>query len=329
MSRFWKSVASFYDALVAPSFGAPGFNARRRTWEEPPAPEDLSGVYVAVSGANSGIGLATSLMLAERGAHVQMLCRSQERGQDAREQLIDQTGNERVELHILDVADLDSVTTFCDHYLNSDRPLHALVHNAGALLDRRVETEQGLETTYACHVVGPFVATHRLMPKLVASASPQRNSRVVWVSSGGMYTQRLDLRWIERGPDPFDGVVQYAQCKRAQVILAGEFARRFSGEPIAFSSMHPGWVETPGVSKSLPGFEKVTRPILRTPEQGADTVVWLAASPSSNDAAGEFYLDRKPRRKQIPLRDTEPSEDEVERLWARLEELTSQKAEGE
>jgi dehydrogenase/reductase SDR family protein 12 len=249
-----------------------------------------------------------------------MLCRSEARGKMARDELTGVTGNERLELHVVDVADLESVADFCDTYLETDRPLHALVHNAGALLDERVMTAQLLETTFACHVVGPFLATLRLMERLARSATDDRNARVVFVSSGGMYTQKLRLGMLERGPEPFDGVIAYAQCKRAQVILAQEFARRYADLPIAFSSMHPGWVETPGVAKSLPTFDKVTRGILRTPDQGADTVVWLAASPSSDDAAGGFYFDRESRRKHIPLRNTESSREDVEALWTLLQE---------
>lgn len=313
-------MAKTFDALVAPSFGAPGFEARAKTWDEPACPDNLRGRHIAISGANSGIGFAAATLLARHGATVHMLCRNEERGAQAAS-AVAEIGAEPV-LHIVDIADLASVASFCRSFLKASYPLDALVHNAGALVHDRQRTDQGLELTFACHVAGPFLATRMLFPVLSHRAETGGRSRVVFVSSGGMYTQKLDLQLLQEGPQPYDGLVSYAQCKRAQVLLAERFAELHNRSPIAFSSMHPGWVETPGVSASLPTFDRVTKPLLRTPEQGADTVVWLAASPQSEGASGEFYLDREPRRKHIVLRDTRSPTGDVDALYALLDELT-------
>jgi len=321
MTWFWRALAGSYDLLVAPAFGAPGFKARERTWSEPACPSDLGGRHIVVSGANSGIGLAATQMLSAAGATVHMLCRSEERGVRARDVVAERTGAQPV-VHVVDMADLASVAGFCRDYSASANPLHGLVHNAGALVHERRLTPQSLESTFACHVVGPFLCNRLLVPRAVESGTPERRSRIVFVSSGGMYSQKLSLDQLRHGPEPFDGLVAYAQCKRAQVLLARRYAREHRHQPVAFASMHPGWVETKGVAESIPTFERITRPILRTPEQGADTVVWLAASPSANDATGEFYLDREARREHIPLRNTQSSEQDVDALWTLLTELT-------
>ena len=104
---------------------------------------------------------------------------------------------------------------------------------------------------------------------------------MIQVSSGGMYTQRFDLATLEMGPDDYDGTVAYARAKRAQLVLMHEWVRRTDGSGVAFHAMHPGWADTPGVRDALPGFARVMGPFLRTPEQGADTIVWLAAAPEA------------------------------------------------
>lgn len=319
MSWFWRGVAATYDAMVVPSFGAPGFEARQRSWTSDVC-GDVTSRHIAISGANSGLGFAASCMLAAHGATVHMLCRDETRGAAAARRVAEH-GVEPV-LHIVDMSDLHSVASFCRSFIDSGTPLDALIHNAGALVHERLRTSQDLELTFACHVVGPFLATNLLLQRMTEREPSAPNARVVFVSSGGMYTQKLSLRLLQQGPEPYDGLVSYAQCKRAQVLLAERFAQQYADRRVAFSSMHPGWVETPGVSASIPTFDRVMKPILRTPEQGADTMVWLAASDEANDVHGEFYFDREPRSPHIPLRKTQSSAAEVDDLWALLVRIT-------
>jgi NAD(P)-dependent dehydrogenase (short-subunit alcohol dehydrogenase family) len=191
-----------------------------------------------------------------------------------------------------------------------------LVHNAGVLPDHRVETRDSLELTLATHVVGPFLLTRLLRPRLLES----KDGRVIWVSSGGMYTRRLSLEdpnWKQRD---YDGVRAYAETKRAQVVLAELWAEDLAGSPVVVNSMHPGWADTPAVQSSLPRFHRLTRNILRTPAEGADTVVWLAASPAEGALSGRFFFDREPRRTHL-LPFTRESEADRRALWALCERL--------
>ena len=133
-----------------------------------------------------------------------------------------------------------------------------------------------------------------------------------------MYTQQLDVAALfAGGADPFDGVVQYARTKRAQVVLNGLLAERLSGTGVTFSAMHPGWADTPAVRRSLPRFHALTKGILRTPEEGADTVVWLAASPASGGRSGLFWFDREAVG-TTPVPGTRETEEERGRLWEAL-----------
>lgn len=312
LDNIWKALAGGMDLAVAPSFGAPGYWAREKTWSDDAIPSSLEGRRFVVTGANSGIGKAATQDLAARGAQVVMVCRSEERGSSALEEIQNKTGNEGLELELADLS-LMSQASKIAKTLEAGPAVDAIVHNAGALFDEKFITDEGFETTFALHVASPY-----LINRALVDSFERWGTRIVWVSSGGMYTQRLNLESLTQGHESFDGVIAYAQCKRAQVILADEFARRFD---LISNSMHPGWVDTPGVKTSLPQFYELTRSFLRTPEQGADTIVWMAASEQA-EVSGEFFLDREARRKHIPLRDTRSTDAEIEALWQICEEAT-------
>lgn len=277
------------DASILYSFDRSGFVRHARSFTAGDLDTDLTGRVCLVTGANSGIGFETSKALAGRGATVWMLCRDRQRGQRAAEQVRGATGSAHVHLAQLDVSDLGAVRRFAREF-PSPR-VDVLVHNAGVLPDQRMESADGHEITLATHVLGPWVLTQALAPKLRAS----RDARVVFVSSGGMYTQRLSLDDCEWRRRPYDGVAAYAQTKRMQVVLAELLAEELRTTRVTVSSMHPGWADTPAVKSSLPRFWKTMQRRLRTPAEGADTVIWLAASPAARGRSGLFWFDRRPR----------------------------------
>jgi len=269
-------------------YGNVGFYARRRSWA--PLPR-LDGKVVIVTGAKAGLGRAIADGLARLGAEVHVVVR----GDAALPGFV---------VHRRDVSLLADVRAFADAW---EGPLHAIVHNAGVMPPERGETAEGHELTLATHVLGPHLLT-RLLPA----------ERSIWVSSGGMYGQKLvtdDLEYLKSAYKP---VTAYARTKRMQVVLAGEWARR--GKHV--SSAHPGWVDTPGVADSLPLFKTLTRPILRTPEQGADTFVWLvgAAVPP-----GRFWHDRVARPEHYTRRTRESPQDRRV-LWNAVEALSGASA---
>jgi NAD(P)-dependent dehydrogenase (short-subunit alcohol dehydrogenase family) len=133
-----------------------------------------------------------------------------------------------------------------------------------------------------------------------------------------MYTRRLNLEdpnWIRRD---YDGVVAYAETKRAQVVLSGLWAEELRGSSVVVNAMHPGWADTPAVRSSLPRFYRLTRHILRTPAEGADTVVWLAACPRARDWTGRFFFDRQARSAHL-LPFTRESDEDGRALWKQCE----------
>lgn len=312
----WNLIAGAMDAVVAPSFGSPGFNARKHTWATDALDVDLSTKVMVVTGANSGIGKVVARELARRGATVIMACRSLDRGRDARQELLTEIPNARLQVEQADVGDLDSVRVLVDRLSLDFGQIDGLIHNAGLLLDERQQSPQGFELTFAVHVLGPFLMTQLMAQKKMFAPG----ARVVFVSSGGMYTQRLNLESLRHGPETFDGTIAYAQAKRAQVILARLWARELSKDNVLVNAMHPGWADTPGVVKSLPTFHRLTQGFLRTPDEGADTVIWLAASPEASDATGKFFFDRMPRSEHS--RDSKAKE---HALWALCQDSVSSK----
>jgi NAD(P)-dependent dehydrogenase (short-subunit alcohol dehydrogenase family) len=311
-----RGLSRLLDPTVALPFSGVGFRLHSVTFDPDDLDVDLAGRRCLVTGANSGIGFESSLALADLGADVVMLCRSAERGEKAAKQIRQQTGSKRVSVETCDVSSRRSVRTAATR-LGSE-PVDVLIHNAGVLPSQRIETDDGLELTLATHVVGPFLLTSLLRPNLEKST----DARVIWVSSGGMYTRRLNLEdpnWKKRD---FDGVVAYAETKRAQVVLSELWARTLRGTRVVVNAMHPGWADTPSVRSSLPNFWRLTQRILRTPAEGADSVVWLAASARPKGTTGRFFFDREPRSPHwLPF--TRESARDRRRLWTLCEEWSA------
>jgi NAD(P)-dependent dehydrogenase (short-subunit alcohol dehydrogenase family) len=315
-----RALSRVVDPLIVPSFDRTGFQIHSLTFRDEDLDVDLSQRRCLVTGANSGIGFETALALADLGADVVLLCRNPERGEEAAERVRQQTGNPRVSLECVDVSDLSSVRAASARL--AAKPVDVLIHNAGVLPDDRSETRDGLELTFATHVVGPFLLTRLLQSQLEKSS----DARVIWVSSGGMYTRRLNLEdpsWTRR---TYDGVAAYAETKRAQVVLSELWADELRGSGVLVNAMHPGWADTPAVESSLPRFHSVTRNILRTPAEGADTVVWMAARPRTEQRTGRFFFDRKERRTHL-LPFTRESAEDRRALWALCERLTANSSE--
>jgi dehydrogenase/reductase SDR family member 12 len=304
------------DLSVVYSFDRTGFERHSASFPSDAGAGDLRSKTCLVTGANSGIGRAVALALARRDAEVWMLCRDKGRGEEAKEAIRQATGNDRIVLEVLDVSDLDQVRAFAERL-----PLETvdvLVHNAGALVHRRVETREGHELTFATHVLGPFLLTRLLLPRLARAAS----ARVVHVSSGGMYLRPLSLSDPQFKRRRFDGIIAYAEAKRAQVVLSEMWAEKLRDTPIRVAAMHPGWAATVGVERALPGFFRWMNRRLRTPEQGADTVVWLATAPPAAVPSGRFWLDRAEQPTHV-LPWTRASDAARAALWNLCASLTS------
>lgn len=303
------------EATVVLSFSRVGHRVRSRLEGWQPAPERCGvGRRVLITGANSGLGYATARALLASGARVLITTRSVDKGADTLRRLAADVGRDvstDAAHDVLDLASLASVRAFAQRQLAHDEPLDTIVHNAGALFAERDVTVDGLERTYQIHVVAPFLVTSLLLPRLAASAP----ARVVTVTSGGMYTQKLVTPLVD-SPRDYRGSVAYARAKRAQVVLTREWARRCADVGVGFHVAHPGWALTPGIEASLPRFRSLVGPILRDPDEGADTIVFLALVPSL-PTDGQLWHDRR-RRWEHKVPWTMASRGEGARLWRRV-----------
>lgn len=300
------------DRSVVPGYTRIGYLLRRNWWPDDPAPGSLAGKVVAITGANSGLGKAATLGAARLGAEVRMLCRSLERGNAARDEVAAQLSGADLHVDRCDISDLGALPDVAASLMERAPRLHALVHNAGVLPPERRVTADGHELTLATHVLGPHLLTDALRPALAADG----DGRVVFVASGGMYTQPLRLDDPEYARGDYSGTIAYARTKRMQVALAERWADRLRGEGISVHSMHPGWADTPGVKDSLPGFHRLAGPLLRSDAEGADTIVWLLAAPEAGRTSGLFWHDRRPRPTAYVVRPgTRPDPEQVDALW--------------
>uniref|UniRef100_M3ZFV9 Dehydrogenase/reductase (SDR family) member 12 n=1 Tax=Xiphophorus maculatus TaxID=8083 RepID=M3ZFV9_XIPMA len=261
-----------------------GYEAAAKHFSPADLDANLSDRCFMVTGANSGIGKATAQEIAKRGGTVHMVCRNKERAETAKGEIVAQSKNE--------------------------------INNAGCMVNQRELTEEGLEKNFATNTLGTYILTTALIPALKKAEDP----RVVTVSSGGMLTQKLNVDDLQFEKGTFDGTMAYAQNKRQQVILTERWASQH--KEIHFSSMHPGWADTPAVQSSMPSFHAKMQSKLRTEAMGADTVVWLAVSPAAVKLpSGQFFQDRKPVATHLPLASSRSSPQEEEKLLAALEEF--------
>ena len=301
------------DASPFLSFDRLGFQRHSIGFDPADLEVDLYGRRCLVTGASSGIGYETALALSDLGAEVVLLCHERDHGQDAVHSIREATGNRRVHLVAIDLTDSASIDEAI-RQLGKD-PVDVLVHCADVLPEERIETESGLELAFATHLAGP----HRLTRGLASALEASDDARVIWVSSGGMLMRRLnvdDPGWVER---EYDSLVAYVETKRAQVVLAELWAETFNGTSVHVNSMHPGWVDTPITRQSVPLLHKIAKPILRTPAEGADTIVWLAAAADAEGRTGRFFFDRQAVRTHW-LPTTRESKEDRDILWQMCEE---------
>ena len=308
------------DKLVLPGmwrFTRLGFKQARKQWN--PMSAWLGGRHVVLTGATSGIGLAAAESLALLGARLTLVVRDASRGRKVATQLRKHSGNHAIRVERCDMSLMADVHGLADRLLAAGDPVDVLVNNAGALFNEREETPEGFERSFALLLLAPYILTERLRPLLAAS----EDGRVVNITSGGMYTQRIKVSDLQSEEGKFAGAVAYARAKRGLMILTEEWAEAWAGEGIAVNAMHPGWADTPGVESSLPEFYKLTKRVLRSPEEGADTAVWLAAAPEAADISGKLWLDRQQHPAYI-LRRTRETADERGQLLAQLAMLAEQ-----
>jgi NAD(P)-dependent dehydrogenase (short-subunit alcohol dehydrogenase family) len=306
---------SALDRTVALGYTSIGYRLRRRGWDDADL-RRMDGQLAVVTGATSGLGRAAAEGFARLGARVLLVVRDAQRGEQARADVVRATGASapgQVRVALCDLAALDDVRRLAAQLAADEPRVAVLVNNAGVLPPRRTLSPDGNELTLATNVLGPFLLTRLLH---------DRTARIVNVSSGGMYTTKLDVDDLQSARGAFSGTKAYANTKRAEVVLTALWGQRLDPAQTVVHAMHPGWADTPGLAASLPRFHRLTRPVLRDAAQGADTIVWLGTAPEPGATTGLLWHDRAPRPAHY-VRWTRESAQDRARLWDACTALTS------
>ncbi|KAG0694204.1 Dehydrogenase/reductase SDR family member 12 [Chionoecetes opilio] len=261
-----------------------------------------------------------TLEVARRGGVIHMVCRNEEAAKKARSEVITTTGNDKIHLHVVDLSRPREVVVWAQRFAAQHEKLHVLIHNAGCMLHERQVDEDGVECNFAVNTLAVHILTLIMMPLLERSEEP----RVVMVSSAGLLCVRLDpIDLMHASLDPFIGNLVYSQNKRQQVVMTLWYAQRYN--KVHFASMHPGWADTPAVRTSMPQFFETMKDNLRSPSQGADTVVWLAISKAAlKHPSGLFFQDREPVSTHFPLAWTKTSIEEEDLLMNNIQTVYTQ-----
>ncbi len=268
-----------------------------------------------VTGANSGIGKVTALELARLGATVVMVCRSREKGEKAAEEIVKSTGNNAVHLLTGDMSSQRDILNIAKQFEEQFQALHVLVNNAGGLVPKREMSVDGIEKTFATNHMGYFILTNLLLATLAKSAP----SRIVNVASAVHHYAKLDFGNLQ-GEKKYRQFQAYSLSKLENVLFTYELARRMNGTGVTVNCMEPGAVNTHFYGNSGPGlnfFSKLFGWTMRSPEKGAETVIYLATSPEVNGVTGKYFKDLK----EAPSSDLSRDPVMSARLWEVSESL--------
>ncbi len=280
---------------------------------------DLSGKTVVITGGNSGIGLETAVALAGMGATVAITARNPAKGATALADITARSGSNAVHVVPLDLASLASVRACAADLQQRFARLDVLVNNAGGTLSNRRVTEDGFEMTFGVNHLGHFLLTNLLLARIEQSAP----ARIITVASGAhlMARRGLDFDDLQTERHRYRGFQVYCRSKLANVLFSNELARRVEGTGVTSNAMHPGWVGTnfgrEGDTGFLGTFAAIGKVFAKSPQQGADTVVYLASSPDVEGVNGQYFAERKMQKTSAIAADPAVAQ----RLWEVSEKL--------
>ena len=276
---------------------------------------DLVGKVFLVTGATEGIGKAAALDFAKRGATLVLVGRNKEKSERVVADLKRDSGSEKLSLLLGDMSKLDDVRAVARSFAQAHDRLDVLVNNAGALFADYKLSPDGFEMTFALNHLGYFLLTHELLPLLEKTSG----SRVVSTSSAAHQTGKMNLDYIAKRDGNSAGFAAYGDSKLANILFTRSLAKRAPG--VVVNCFHPGFVQTgfgqnnQGVLASLISF--TGKLFARTPEKGAETLIWLATSPDAAKLTGEYFHDKKPAKTTRLAKDDTAAEG----LWALSEKL--------
>lgn len=270
-----------------------------------------------VTGATSGIGKATACGIAERSLSVVVVGRDREKSIATVSAIRQETGNPNVEYMLADLSSQQEIRQLAQAFKRRYQRLDVLVNNAGGFFLRRQESEDGIEMTFALNHLGYFLLTNLLLDTLEASVP----ARIVNVSSAGHRDTEMNFDDLQ-GEEDYSGWKAYGQSKLANLLFTYELARRLEGTGVTVNALHPGFVATNIGANNFGWLGRLLKKIINlrgvSPEEGAETVIYLATSPEVAGVTGKYFVDKEPVRSSAASYD----EEAARRLWEISEELT-------
>jgi NAD(P)-dependent dehydrogenase (short-subunit alcohol dehydrogenase family) len=247
----------------------------------------IKGKTCLITGANTGIGKETTRQIAELGARVVMVCRNKEKGEKARQEIVETTNNKDIDLLICDLSSLKNVKQFSEEFFADYTELHVLINNAGVYHMKRTETNDGYESAFAINYLAHFYLSRLLLPLLKKSAP----SRIINLSSNIHKFYKIKLRdlMLEKR---YNGQQAYSNSKSAMILFTYRLARLLKESEVAVNAVNPGHVETQMTTIGLPkSFIKIRDLIVKsqTPEEGAKTSVYVASANNLERITGRYY----------------------------------------
>lgn len=291
-----------------------GYKRGLKHWK--PMSRFMHNTHVVLTGASSGLGLASAIALAEAGADLTLVIRNPDGVDVLKNQIREATGRTDIAIELADMSLISQVDSLADRLIASGKPIDVLINNAGALFNEYGETAENIERSFALLLLSPWHFTQRLKPLLAGHTQP---ARVVNVVSGGMYTEKLNCQRLIMSEEGYQGAKAYARAKRGLMIATESLAEEWRADNIVVNAMHPGWADTPGVASALPTFRSVTRRVLRNSAEGADTIIWLARATEADQISGKLLLDREVRTPYL-LDSTRERSDQRDQLFELLDE---------
>ncbi|MFN8578324.1 MAG: SDR family oxidoreductase [Candidatus Sericytochromatia bacterium] len=279
---------------------------------------NLDGKICIVTGANSGVGKVTALELAKMGAEVIMVCRNQKKGEEALDEILIKSKNNKVKLMLCDFSSQKSIRAFVDEFKSKYDKLHILVNNAGLIIPERKLTEDGIELTFAINHIGYFLTTNLLLDLLKNSAP----SRIVNVASDAHKAGHINFNDINYENNKYKSMNVYCDSKLANILFTKELAKRLKGTNVTANCLHPGVVNTNFANDYAEKFgfiAKIVKSFLITPEKGAETQIYLASSSEVEGITGEYFDKKKIKTPSKEARDPEIAE----KLWKISERMTN------
>jgi NAD(P)-dependent dehydrogenase (short-subunit alcohol dehydrogenase family) len=273
--------------------------------------ESLRNKTCVVTGASGGIGLCAARELARLGADLVMVCRDGQRGEAALNEVVAASGNRNVELMLADLSSQEEIRRLARRIQSARRSIHVLLNNAGVFMLKRTLTMDGIETTFAVNHLAYFLLTNLLLDHIRASAP----ARIVNVASDAHRLRGVRLRFEDlQGEREYRPMRIYGQSKLANILFTRELARRMEGTRVTVNCLHPGMVATRlAANNGLIALVtlRLLKPFSLTPEQGAQTSVFLCASPQVEGVTGKYFAAEKERRPNRAAQDDEAAR----RLW--------------